>query len=791
MRGDGVSRSRLPLIDLRVWRDLRGIPTHVAAIVVALGVAMAMPSGLELALRSLGATRDAFTSELHLADLEIRMLPEDLRNLPDWKGIDGIAGVESRLLVPGTIEVAGGRTIAALTVFQASPEPQINQLRLLEGSTFSPGATEEAVVERSAAAYGGLRVGQTIRVTVGKKEYRHHLTGIAASPEYLIVAANPEYFLPEKGSLAVVFTSLDRIYEGLGFEMVNDLIFTFEPGHDPAKLQAEILGRLQGRTLERVIPRDQHLSRRHIEIDQEVFRIFEPAIGLVLGLMAAALVIINVDRIVRRQRREIGAMLALGYRPFRVGAAYLLGALGLAGGGILVGTAGALAFRSAFLAIYARAHGLAQVDAHADPRVLLGGASAVLAVAAVSTLVATRVLWRATPRALMRPAPPRIGTAFANLGRVAARGPLAVRIAIRNAVRHLGLTATTVVTVGLALSVGVAYLVNLESMGAAIDGSFANQRWDRTVSFLYPTLDEEYAEIGRWEGVEAVEPFVRAQGQIVAATQTRDTSVLGLQPQGSMRTIALREGRLARAAGEIVIGEDLARRLVLGLGSEVELQLRNRRHRVSVVGIKSDVLLGESLVSLQWARELLELEDQATGAFVAFEASADDAKLDASLVRLDFAARLTRRDQLVSEFRTIIEDIRKLVTLVAFIALAVAALFVAVGLTMTASERAGEIATLRALGYGPRFVAQVVLSESATNLFLALLLVAPASWAIAEYLNGLASKAWFSQPTVYPSILYGVVAIAAVVVALGATIPAVRGLQQMNIVQALRSRQIE
>ncbi len=784
----------MALIDEKIRRDLRGIPAHVAAIVLALAVAMAMPAGLELALRSLVKTRDRFTSELQLADLEVRMLPEDVRNLPDWSDVDGIARVESRLLVPGTIDLGAGRTIAALTVFQRSPTPLVNRLRLIDGALFREGATEQAVVERSASAYGGLRVGQTVRVMVGQKEYRHEITGIAESPEFLMVAANPEYFLPEKGSLAVIFTSLDRIYEGLGFLMVNDLIFTFKPGYDPKRLQAVILARLEGRTLERVIPRDEHLSRKHIEIDQEVFRIFEPAIGLVLGLMAFALVIINVDRLIRRQRREIGALLALGYGALRVVGAYLLGALGLAAAGIVLGTLGALAFRSAFLSIYAQAHGLAHVEAHADAGVLLRGAGAVLAISVASTLLATRLLWRATPRALMRPAPPsagEAGRALAALGGLVSRGPLGVRIALRNVLRHRWLTATTVTTVALALSVGVAYLVCLESMGSAIMESFSGQRWSRAVSFLYPTLDDAYNAILRLPGVAGVEPFIRAQGQLATDRRTLDTSVLGMRERGSLRAVTLRAGRLAEGPGEIVIGEDLARRLGLRLGSAAMLQLRNRQIPVKVVGVKSDVLLGESLVAFSWAQELLELEDQATGAFVAYAPGADTTALDAKLRRIDFVARLTHRDQLAAEFRSVLQDIRKLVMLVAFIALSVAVLFLTVGLSMTASERAGELATLRALGYGPRLIAQIVLTEAVAQVVLALVLVVPISRLVAEYLNRLASEAWFSQPTVYPAALYGTIAAATLAFAVAATVPAVRRLQGMSIIHALRARQIE
>jgi len=99
----------------------------------------------------------------------------------------------------------------------------------------------------------GIKTGQTVRVTVGHKTYQHRISGIVSSPEFLMANANPEYFLPEKGSLAVIYTSLDRVFDALGFAMVNDLLFTFKQGADPEATKSAILQKLGARNLERVI----------------------------------------------------------------------------------------------------------------------------------------------------------------------------------------------------------------------------------------------------------------------------------------------------------------------------------------------------------------------------------------------------------------------------------------------------------------------------------------------------------------------------------------------------------
>jgi hypothetical protein len=112
------------------------------------------------------------------------------------------------------------------------------------------------VIERSLATFHGFGMGDGIRVQVGEKMYESRVDGVAVSPEWLIITANPDYFVPEKGSVGVVFTNLARVSDALGFTMVNDLLFRFEPGVDRRAVTAAVVERLARLNLERVIPKE-------------------------------------------------------------------------------------------------------------------------------------------------------------------------------------------------------------------------------------------------------------------------------------------------------------------------------------------------------------------------------------------------------------------------------------------------------------------------------------------------------------------------------------------------------
>nr|AEH26487.1 hypothetical protein [uncultured Acidobacteria bacterium A3] len=785
-------RNGMRYLNRLVLRELAANRSRTLVLILALAVAFLMPAGMEMGLRSLLDTRNAFAQKHGLADLEVRMLPEDLRNLPDWSGIAGLDQVEERLLMPGIIENAGGQPVNALMVFLRRPQPTINRFELRQGRALSNGAAAEAIVERSAREFHGIDAGRELQVKVGNQTYTQRVVGVAASPEFLIVAANPEYFLPEKGSLAVVYTPLERVYENIGFRMVNDLIFRFAPYADAEATKTAILARLGNRQIERVIPRDEHISWKHITLDHNVFRIFQPALSLVLAILAAALVAVNFDRLVRKQYRELGAVKAMGYSGAAIVRAYVYASLCLAAAGIAVGAAGAIGFRSAFLLIYARAHALAHLEHHLYAPVLLQAALITVAIAVASALLATWRLWNANPVILMRPLLVQAtGSGMSHRWDVLDRFPTPVRLGLKNLLRTPRLAALTVLGVASTVSVGVAYLICLDSMQQTIVRSFESDRWTSAVSFLYPVLGEEYeSAAAAIPGIRA-EGFVRAQAMVANGTETIEVSLAGLQPQGSLRTVNVVAGRMPRAANEILIGADLSRRLDVAEGSPLELRVRNQRHQVVVVGIKSDVVLSEVVMALPAVQTLLEIEEQATGMFVAIPDAADAAAVTAQLRQLDFVGRVTKRTTLVAEFTAILQDIRKLVLLVAVIALLVAIVFITANLNMAIAEQATEFSTLWALGYNRAAATQIVAVNSAAQAILALAIAVPLTGVLAVFLNALASRAWFDQATYVSPLLAPLAGGGVMLLTIGGTIVTFRRFWRTDLLENLRTRSIQ
>jgi len=203
------------------------------------------------------------------------------------------------------------------------------------------------------------------------------------------------------------------------------------------------------------------------------------------------------------------------------------------------------------------------------------------------------------------------------------------------------------------------------------------------------------------------------------------------------------------------------------------------------------VVMSEAVMSLSALQGLLELEEQATGMFVAAGEGTEPTAVAARLQQLDFVSRVTGRATLVAEFTTILQDIRKIVLLVAGITLLVAIVFITANVSMAVAEQATEFSTMWALGYSRSAAARVVLVNASVQTVLGLLLAVPLTAALAIFLNHLASRAWFDQTTyVSPTVPVAVIA-GVMILTVAGTRVAFERFWSSDLLDNLRTRSIQ
>ena len=175
-----------------------------------------------------------------MADLEIRVVPDDVENFPSLDEVAGVERVERRLVVPGLIDSGGLGKLPVTVIGQDLTRPRlINRSAVLSGESLDPARAQECLADRSMYNYNDVDVGDRLRVMIGADGYDIVIRGIVRNPEFLLASASSNFFLPTKGSSGLLYCPLALISDQLGFQLVNSILFDFSAGADAQRLIGE------------------------------------------------------------------------------------------------------------------------------------------------------------------------------------------------------------------------------------------------------------------------------------------------------------------------------------------------------------------------------------------------------------------------------------------------------------------------------------------------------------------------------------------------------------------------
>ena len=635
---------------------------------------------------------------------------------------------------------------------------------ILDGRDLAASRSGEAVVEQGLAKEWDLHPGDRIRV--GRELGELTIAGISNAPD------NVAFPL---ATTARVYVSDATIRERLGFTP-DDANVALLWLRDPGKADVTLT---QARAVSFGLGKLEFVTREGVRV------LLSQAAGIVISLLVAfslvalvaagTMLAAGAHADVQRRLSAFGVQRALGFAPGRIAALQAteaaIVAVPAALAGLAIGTL-AVAGRSGELlaALNERPPGGALV---------LPLALAFLAVLAIVVAAATWPAWRAArrpPAEILRGgdiAPRRHGKeARGGLLGLGARFSTAARG------RFLASVATIAVCAGV-----VVLMLALASLLERLrdDPGTVGKRYQLTVRAPEWLL-----------GAVRDVPGVDAAGERYA-TEAADSFRLGEQlklvaypgDHTDFEAPPLAEGRRVRAPDEIEVGLGLADALGLRPGSTVAAQLRSGAEvRFRVTGI---VRALESSGRIGWVQpdRLLEGDpDLKPGIVVRLDPGADRAQVTRDLIEIgappkSASAATTRNGQFLAVLAAVLRGVGLAVGLVCLYALVQA-------LTMTARERRGAVALLRACGGDARAVATVLAGAAAAVALPAAVAGIVLEWAVfgplvARLAAGFASLPLSPAPGHVAIVLLGLLALSA-----GATALVARRVLREPVVAGLR-----
>lgn len=634
---------------------------------------------------------------------------------------------------------------------------------ITDGRDVSNSRPGEVVVERGLAKEWDLHPGDTL--VVGEHTGELRIVGIATSPD------NVAYPL---ATTARVYVAEPTIRERLGF-VPDDANVALLWLNDPSKADVTLT---QARAVSFGLGKLQFVTREGVRV------LLSQAAGIVISLLVAfslvalvaagTMLAAGAHAEVQRRLSAFGVQRALGFTPARIASLQAAEATLVAVPAALLGLAvGSLAVAGPSGEL------LAALNEQPPGRDLLAPlALALLVVVAIVVGAATWPAWRAARR------PPaeilRGGAVTPRTGREARGGLLGLGARFSTAAR--GRWLASVATIAVCAGV-VVLMLALASLLERLrdDPGTVGKRYQLTLSapeYLLPSIRAVPGidAAGERYSVEAADSF-RLGEPLRLVAYPGDHTEFEAPP--------LAEGRRVRSPGEIEVGLGLADALGLRPGSTLAAQLPSGAEvRFRVAGVVRALEHDGRIGWVQPQRLLAGDPDLEPGVVVRLDPGADRAAVTRALTGLGVpprtaSAATTRNGQFLAVLAAVLRGVGLAVGLVCLYALVQA-------LTMTARERRGAVALLRACGGDSRAVATVLAGAAGAVALPAALAGVVLEWAVfgplvARLAAGFASLPLAPAPGHIAIVLLGVALLAA-----GATALVARRVLREPVVAGLR-----
>jgi putative ABC transport system permease protein len=777
-------------VALRMLRELRHTKGQMLGVVLIVAAAVAIHSGLHNSVVAVMGTREVMAARNHMADYQVYFWPISRDELPDLQGLPGVKVVEPRLVLNGTIALRDSpNPLQARAILRSVHDrPLLNQIEIVTGRDFDGGRDSESVIiDKALATYHHYRVGDSLVLTIGRATHTWTIVGIAVGPEHLVATANPEFLIPQKGSLGVVYLPQEHQTELLGADLINNVGLTLAPGTDHQRFEEAIKPLFKRVGVERYEWRDENYGYAFLKKDIDSLQLFVPPLVGIFVTICGFVAFAVFGQIIRTQRQEIGTMMALGVAKRRIVESYLSAGLFLGVAAGVLGLAMSFGVYAAFNADYQRGMGLSILLPLWSFWVMAQGFVLAVITAVVSTALPLLLLLRLQPIEAVRPV-------VDNRGRVTP-GPLLrllgrsamTRFALRNITRDRRRFALTLLSIAGTIGVGLSYRTSSVSVDRTFQDYFDTDRWNVVAEYVEPQIATVRSRLGALFDVEKVEEYAKGNVIVRGPKGEKPVQVVGMQYPSLLKDHDAERGRsLSGADGEVFLYKHLADELGVAVGDSVDIRGSDDSHAMKVVGY-AGFSPEQVYTTLADAQRLVKQEGKVAGALVRSRPGHEEA-VARTIRAQSYVGNVYLKANIVRALKIHARELLGIITICIALAMMVACLVIATTTMVNILEREGDYAMASVLGFSHRSISLGILGETVSTGALGVLCAVPLSFAISTYLNGQVGRAYFYIETVQDplSILF-ICAIALSFLPL-AVRPGLKRIRQMNLAEVVRRK---
>jgi len=784
-------------LNRKLWRELWQMKGQVFAITLVVASGVATFIMFISTVHSLEFTRTKFYHDYNFADVfvNLKRAPESLKD--KIKNINGVNQLETRVCAQAKLDIKGFTESVTGKIISIPDDgnPLLNRLYLRAGRLPDPSRDDEVVINETFAQAHGLNPSDQFAAVINGKWKKLTITGIALSPEYILLmkagAMSPDF--KRYGALWMTRKAISKAYDMDG--AFNDVVLTLYPGaklSDVIRDLDNILGRYGGFG---AYARKDQISHRLLNEEFRQLKTSSRIFPTIFIFVAAFLLNVVMSRTINTQREQIATLKAAGYSNVDIGVHYSQLVNLIIVTGILCGIVIGIWFGKMLGGIYMETYRFPAFIYTLHPWVVI----AAVFVSVASALAGTsHSLWKASrqpPAEAMRPeAPAKYRVSFIEKTGIGRWLSQPSRIIIRNVERKPIRTFLSIFGIAIACATMISGGFFKDTIDYTVYIQFVlSQKEDMSVTFTEPTSYRAIYELKETQGIDESEGFRVVPVTMKFGHRSYKTVIYGIEPDSHLsRLLDENLKTIPLSSSGILLTDYLGKILGVKAGDLLTVEaLEGSKpvRQIEVVALPRQYLDVRGYMNLSALNRLMNEGDAISGAYLVTDEKYRE-KLFRSFVEMPRVSDIIVRK---NEIRNMYEVMAKAMLFFTFIATLMAC-FIAFGVVynnarISLSERSRELSSLRVLGYTRGEIAYILLGELGLITLVAIPLGFFIGYWICAYIAQALDNDLYRVPLIIELNTYAQAAAVVLASALISGLIVRRKLDHLDLVEVLKTRE--
>lgn len=781
----------------KLFRDLWRIKGQAFAIMVVIGIGVALQVMMSGLVASLTQTRDTYYERHQFADVfaSVVRAPEHVAH--QLRDIEGAAAIDTRVTGFALIDVAMRDLPVSARVLSLASDKQhhLNEIRLTSGRRPEVGHSQEVVLLESFALAHNILPGNQISVTLNGSRRIFDVVGTAQSPEFIYYAA-PGEIIPDHARFGVIWIGRPALAAALDLKgAFNEVLLTLRRDANLDAVLDSIDRILEPYGSAGAYGVENHTSNRFLTEEISGLEVSAKNVPPVFMLVAAFLLYIVISRMVQSEREEIGLMKAFGYTDTEVSIHYLQLIVMIALGGALLGCALGVALGRLTIPIYTTYYKLPFLLFRLDASSFLTGILTSVTVASLGGAIVLRRIFRLAPAEAMRPPTPPDYSKTGSFGkRIVSYLDQPTRMVLRRVIRQPFRMLGAVVGIAAGMALSLSMLIIYEGFDEALDRTFnVIDRSDAFVTFTAPASNKVIYEMQRINGITLVEPVRSVPVILRNGRRNYAGAITGLAPNAQLfRALDASVQPIALPAKGVVLSTPLATILNLEVGESIILDIRQGSQptiATRVAAITESLMGSPAFMDIDALNGLIDEENRLSGAYLSIQ-DGENTDVYNLLKDMPMVAGVSLRVEAEKAFQDIMDQgAGSSRFIMGFMAFAITFGIIYNAARVAKDERTRDLASLRVMGFYQSETAFVLLGELAVVTLVALPLGVLLGNVLSHLIAAGFSTDLYQIPVVFAPNATGT----AIAIVVGAALTSgwlvKRDIDQTDVITALKTRE--